>query len=125
MRSRRATQLRNLAKLGKLPVEGRSQISQATQFAKSSWASGDPGRRLETLVWRPWATAEGQMLYRQRPRIAETPFAILKRIMGLRQFLLRGLSKVNTEFLWMATAFNLAKLVRILGTMRAERAPAT
>jgi transposase len=59
-------------------------------------------------------------IYNQRSRIAETPFGIIKSIMGLRQFLLRGLDKVKTEWLWTVTAFNLAKLVRAIGEMRAE-----
>jgi transposase len=68
------------------------------------------------------ATPEGQKVYRQRARIAETPFGILKAVMGIRQFLLRGLEKVKTEWLWAVTAFNLAKLVRFLATLRAEPA---
>ena len=68
------------------------------------------------------ATSQGQKVYQQRPRIAETPFGILKAVMGIRQFLLRGLEKVKTEWLWAVTAFNLAKLVRVLATLRAERA---
>jgi hypothetical protein len=59
-------------------------------------------------------------LYNQRPRIAETTFGILKLVMGFRQFLLRGLEKVKTEWLWAATAFNLMKLSRELGKLRAE-----
>jgi hypothetical protein len=68
------------------------------------------------------ATAEGKKIYQQRPRIAETPFGILKAVMGVRQFLLRGLEKFKTEWLWAVTSFNLAKLVRMLGRLRAERA---
>lgn len=59
-------------------------------------------------------------IYNQRPRIAETPFGILKSIMGVRQFLLRGLPKVQTEWRWAATAFNLGKLAREIGRLRAE-----
>lgn len=66
------------------------------------------------------AEASGRKLYQQRPRIAETTFGILKSVMGLRQFLLRGLAKVKTEWLWAATAFNLAKLVRQIARLRAE-----
>ena len=62
----------------------------------------------------------GREIYRQRSRIAETPFGIIKSIMGLRQFLLRGLDKVKTEWLWTVTAFNLMKLARAIGQMRAE-----
>lgn len=63
-----------------------------------------------------------RVLYNQRPRIAETTFGILKSVMGFRQFLLRGLEKVKTEWLWAATAFNLMKLVREIGKLRAELA---
>ncbi|MCH7728071.1 MAG: transposase, partial [Planctomycetes bacterium] len=53
-----------------------------------------------------------QELIRRRSWIAETPFGILKSVMGIRQFLLRGLTKVQTEWTWAVTAFNLGKLVR-------------
>lgn len=59
-------------------------------------------------------------VYNQRPRIAETTFGIIKSIMNFRQFLLRGLDKVKTEWLWAATAFNLMKLVRWIGKLRAD-----
>jgi transposase len=70
------------------------------------------------------ASKEARELYNQRPRIAETTFGILKSVMGIRQFLLRGLPKVKTEWLWAATAFNLAKLVRETARLRAELATA-
>jgi transposase len=66
------------------------------------------------------ASATARKLYNQRPRIAETTFGIIKSAMGLRQFLLRGLDKVKTEWCWAATAFNVAKLVREIARMRAE-----
>lgn len=66
------------------------------------------------------ASEEARELYNERPRIAETTFGILKSVMGIRQFLLRGLPKVRTEWLWAATAFNLAKLVRETARLRAE-----
>jgi len=66
------------------------------------------------------ARPESKERYKKRFHAAETPFGILKRIMNLRQFLLRGLAKVKTEWLWACTAFNLAKLVRDIGELRAE-----
>lgn len=66
------------------------------------------------------ASESSRQLYHQRPRIAETTFGILKSVMGMRQFLLRGLEKVKTEWLWAITAFNLTKLSRELGKLRAE-----
>lgn len=64
--------------------------------------------------------ATSQELFRQRSWIAETPFGILKSVMGLRQFLLRGLAKVQTEWTWAVTTFNLGKLVRELARLRAH-----
>ena len=58
------------------------------------------------------ASDRGRKIYAQRKWIAETPFGSIKRQMGLRQFLLRGLENVKAEWLWACTAFNLAKLVR-------------
>jgi transposase len=68
------------------------------------------------------STDKARELYNQRPRIAETPFGILKAIMGIRQFLLRGLDKVKTEWLWAVTSFNLIKLAREIRKMRADSA---
>ncbi len=64
----------------------------------------------------------GRKIYAQRKWIAETPFGLIKRRMGLCQFLLRGLEKVRAEWLWACTAFNLAKLVRNVGAVRAHLA---
>jgi transposase len=66
------------------------------------------------------ATQPARQLYNRRGPIAETPFGLLKRVMGLRQFLLRGLSKVKTEWSWATTAFNVGKLVRALARLRAK-----
>lgn len=63
----------------------------------------------------------GRQIYQQRSWLAETPFAIIKGHLKLRQFLLRGIDKVRTEWLWTCTTFNVAKLVRCLAPLRAER----
>jgi hypothetical protein len=69
------------------------------------------------------ATEEARALYRQRSHVAETPFAIVKSVMGLRQFLLRGLEKVKTEWRWAITALNLGIIIRAIATLRAELVP--
>jgi len=66
------------------------------------------------------SSEEGRARYRRRSSVAETPFAVLKTTMNLRQFLLRGLSKVRQELCWAATAYNLVKLMRF----KAAAAPA-
>lgn len=65
------------------------------------------------------ATPESQTRYGKRFHAAEVPFALLKHVMNLRRFLLRGLERVQTEWLWGCTAFNLAKLIRGVARLRA------
>lgn len=61
---------------------------------------------------------DGQGVYERRRWVCETPFAFIKSWMNFRQFLLRGLAKVKTEWLWTCTAYNLRKLVRDVQRMR-------
>jgi transposase len=66
------------------------------------------------------AGEDAKATYRKRLHTGETPFAVLKQVMNVRQFLLRGLEKVKTEWLWACTALNLAKLVRETARLRAK-----
>jgi transposase len=64
------------------------------------------------------ATPAAKEAYKRRLHAGETQFAYLKHVMGLRQFLLRGLAKVETEWTWACTAYNVLKLVRYIGNLR-------
>jgi transposase len=63
-------------------------------------------------------TEAGKRIYNQRMHIGETPFAIIKEILEVRRFLLRGIEKVRMEWCWVCTAFNLKKLIAAVATMR-------
>ena len=65
-------------------------------------------------------TESGRTAYARRAHLAETPNGVIKEVMGLRRFLLRGLEKVRTEWLWACTAFNIRKLASEIGKLRAE-----
>jgi hypothetical protein len=65
-------------------------------------------------------TDEAKKTYHRRMHIGETPFAIIKGILGVRRFLLRGLEKTRTEWRWVCTAYNLAKLITALAVLRAN-----
>jgi len=65
-------------------------------------------------------TLVGRATYRHQMHGAETPFAHIKQAMGLRQFLLRGLENVQTEWRWVCTAFNFKKLLKYVAALRAE-----
>ncbi len=59
-------------------------------------------------------------IYNRRMHIGETPFAIIKNILEVRRFLLRGLEKVRTEWCWVCTAYNLKKLMALIAALRAQ-----
>jgi len=70
------------------------------------------------------AQEESKTRYKRRSHFGETPFAVLKAPMDLRRFLLRGVTKVQQEWLWGCTGFNLKKLMRMWGALRAQLAKA-
>lgn len=49
--------------------------------------------------------------YSQRRSVGERPFAMIKGVFGLRQFLTRGIDRVSQEWSWATMAFNLHVLV--------------
>jgi len=55
-------------------------------------------------------TDEGVLLRQNRSIQVEGAFGVLKQDMEFRRFLLRGLEKVQTEFLLLAMAYNINKL---------------
>ena len=58
--------------------------------------------------------------YKNRLHAGEVIFAHIKEALGLRQFLLRGLANVRTEWCWACTAYNVMKLIRYVAKLRAE-----
>jgi len=53
--------------------------------------------------------------YRRRQAIVEHPFGVIKRQWGFDHFIVKGLDKVETELGMMFTAYNLRRLITILG----------
>ena len=59
---------------------------------------------------------ENKEIYRRRKEYAELPFGHIKWNLGMRNFLLRGFEGVKAEFSLAATAFNMRRMMSILGT---------
>jgi len=68
----------------------------------------------EVMAYR-LKTAEGRKKYKERKETVEPVFGIIKSVLGFRQFLLRGLDKVNIEWDLMTLAYNLKKLHKLSG----------
>jgi len=85
--------------------------------------SGHSGRKVtrsdyEDIIRRQeavYASERGQKIYRRRKQRAEHPFGHWKRNLGAGQLLLRCREKVNAEVSVLATCFNLARMITIMG----------
>jgi hypothetical protein len=64
---------------------------------------------------RKLKTKKGKNIYKKRKETVEPVFGIIKHVMGFRQFMLRGIEKVNTEWSLVMTAYNLKKLHNLMG----------
>ncbi|HEX9936242.1 MAG TPA: IS1182 family transposase [Longimicrobium sp.] len=79
------------------------------------------GRRIARRVDEPWAEAmevrvkARPELQQQRKCVVEHPFGTMKRGMDFGYFLLKGLKKVRGEFSLMALAYNLRRVIGVLG----------
>jgi len=60
-------------------------------------------------------TRVGREKYKKRKETVEPVFGIIKSVMGFRQFLLRGLDKVNLEWDLVTLSYNFKRLHRITG----------
>ena len=94
-------------------------LTKGSKVRTVSHDQHEPARRATALRMKREA---GKLTYARRAHLAETPNAVIKQVMGLRQFLHRGLEKVKTEWLWACTAFNLSKLVKVKVMLRAKAA---
>jgi len=95
------------AACGGCPLAGECLAGKARQRS----VTRDPYEPLREAMDARLRTPQGQATYERRRWACETPFAFIKAVMGVRQFLLRGLKKVRTEWKWVCSAYNLRKLV--------------
>jgi hypothetical protein len=68
------------------------------------------GSPVAVIMAQRMATKAGKTLYAQRKQTVEPVFGIIKAAMGFRQFLLRGLSKVQLEWTLVSMSYNLKRL---------------
>ncbi len=67
--------------------------------------------KLETLYEQPSSKA----IFKRRKERAEHPFGHFKRNLNAGYFLLRGLPGVRAEMALLATCFNIARIITLLG----------
>ena len=69
------------------------------------------------------ATAEARKRYLRRQASVEPVFGIIKRVLGFRQFSLRGLHKVILEWNLVCVAYNLKRLHKLFGHAKPKPSP--
>jgi hypothetical protein len=62
-----------------------------------------------------YASSEGQAIYKLRKQNAEHPFGHVRRNLGVQYFLMRGRDGVKAEASLLATCFNLARMMTLIG----------
>lgn len=67
---------------------------------------------VQQRMWQKLKSPEGRAIYNQRQAIVEPVFAQIKHVRGFRQFLLRGLAQVESEWFLVCMTHNLLKLFR-------------
>lgn len=73
------------------------------------------GAPLKEIMEHRLKTRKGKELYKLRKQTVEPAFGDIKHNMGFRQFLLRGLAKVNIEWELVKNAYNFRKLFNLTG----------
>ncbi len=117
--SRRTSQLIATGRLSRIRYGSTPAVCSACPLRNRCLQAGSSRRDISRYdhdaqaeeLARRMSTPEAQAKYAQRSHAAETPFAVIKHRFGARQFLLRGLCHVQTEWRWLATAFNLSRLI--------------
>lgn len=84
----------------------------------------DQYEKLRLAAEERLGSPEGKKTFSTRKHLSETPFALIKTAMGLRQFSTRGLRKVKNEWLWACTAYDVRKLAYALSARRQCPSPA-
>ena len=78
-----------------------------------------PGASMSEVMKHRLKTAAGRAKYKLRQQTVEPVFGIIKSVMGFRQFLLRGLTKVELEWQLVCLAYNLKRLHRMATGLKA------
>lgn len=65
-----------------------------------------------------YESEQGQNIYAQRKQRAELPFGHMKHNLSSSEFLLKGKSGTNAEISLLSTAFNITRMISIMGVSK-------
>jgi hypothetical protein len=105
-------------------VEKGARHTSVKDLEKKKKAGRPPARQTKKQkMARKLKTKKGKAIYKKRKETVEPVFGIIKSAMGFRQFMLRGLEKVNTEWDLVMTSYNFKKLHKLIHGIPMPKCP--
>jgi len=100
----------NLKALERRKIKGYVALGRERKSPRKPNPQARATRRMASKL----RSKRGRAKYKQRKHIAEPPFGWMKRVLGFRQFSLRGHSKVTSEFNLVCLALNLRRMATMM-----------
>lgn len=75
-----------------------------------------PFEEIRPIVQQRYESVSGQWIYARRQSKVEHPFGHIKHNLGVQAFLLRGFAGVRAEAAILASCFNIARMMTLIGT---------
>jgi len=75
-------------------------------------------QKIKEKLEKLYKSETGQGVYQKRKARVEHPFGYIKHNLGVNAFLLRGLEGVKAEYSLLSTAFNLTRMINIVGGVK-------
>jgi transposase len=93
-------------------------FGQCTQSPKGRTIKRSLHENLKERLEQIYESAQGQNIYAQRKQRAELPFGHMKHNLSANEFLLKGKSGTNAETSLLSTAFNITRMISIIGVTK-------
>ena len=82
-------------------------VPEELEKEENVFVCADTGYFSSSLIEK---TEEGQKIYSKRKTTVEPVFGIIKRVMGFRQFLMRGLENISIEWDLVTISYNISRM---------------
>jgi transposase len=92
-----------------------------TKNKKGRQISRMKNEELKEKLEARYSSSEGQTIYKRRKEKVEHQFGHIKRNLGCSSFLMKGVKAAQAEFSILAGCFNIARMITLLGGVRATQ----